>query len=65
MASTPGLTNDPGESIPTGLAPSAGLAGPGGGLTFLGFNPTPAEPLDLYWGASNLTWGADQLTWGS
>lgn len=65
MASTPGLTNEPGLPVPTGLSPSPGLAAPGGGLSFSGFNPTPAEPLDLYWGADNLTWDVDQLTWGS
>lgn len=32
-----GLTTDPGLSIPTGLSPSAGLAGPNGGLSFQGF----------------------------
>ena len=32
-----GLTTDPGLNIPTGLSPSAGLAGPNGGLSFEGF----------------------------
>ena len=32
-----GLTTDPGLSIPTGLSPSAGFAGPNGGLSFQGF----------------------------
>ena len=36
-----GLTTDAGLSIPTGLAPSAGLAGPNTGLSFEGFGGTP------------------------
>ena len=32
-----GLTTDAGLSIPSGLAPSAGLAGPNAGLAFQGF----------------------------
>lgn len=36
-----GFTTDPGLGIPPGLSPSAGLAGPNGGLAFEGFNVGP------------------------
>lgn len=36
-----GLTTDAGLSIPSGLSPSTGLAGPNGGLAFEGFNVGP------------------------